>query len=382
MKQKFTIIGGGIAGLTTALALSQSGIDSEIFEASPEIKAVGAGLGLGGNAIKAFMKLGIAEEVMNLGRFMDEFIIKDYKGKTITRADSKALGKKYGVDNFTIHRVVLHDFLLSRLNQEKIQTNKKLADLKLLDNSISLEFEDGTQHETEYLIAAEGIHSVVRKKLVPGSEPRYAGYTCWRTVIDNNQLKLNGTYESWGPGRRFGIVPLAGDKIYLFATLNAPRHDPAMKAFKVQDLQNTFRDFHSPVGEILEQTRNEDLLWNDIIDIKPINRFAFDRILLIGDAAHATTPNMGQGACQAIEDSVVLSQELARQDNPVLAFKNFEQRRLKRTHYITKNSWNIGRMGQVENKAVMAIRNFILRHLPPSFNENQMKMLYQVDFMD
>lgn len=380
MKNEITILGGGIAGLTTAIALNRVGIKPIVFEAAPEIRALGAGIALAANAMIALDRLGIRDEVVRLGRVLPSFSILDQEGKLITKTDSQRMGALYGVDNFTIHRAELHRLLLSKIDPDSIQANKKAVDVKQTQDSVTVFFDDGSKHKTELLIAADGIHSGIRKKLIPDSEPRYAGYTCWRAVIDNTELDLSESSETWGSDGRFGIVPLAHKKLYWFACMNAQPADLALKRYKVEDLLNHFGDYHEPIPEILKETKDESLLWNDINDLKPINQYAFENILLIGDAAHATTPNMGQGACQAIEDAVILMHEIDNQPDIIQAFKTFEKRRLKRTHDIINMSWRIGKIAQMENPLMGHVRNFLFRLIPSSVNEKQLKKLYEVDF--
>ncbi|MGG9964194.1 FAD-dependent monooxygenase [Ferruginibacter sp. SUN106] len=375
-----TIIGGGIAGLTTAIALKNIGINAMVFEAAPEIKELGAGIGLGANAIKAFQLLGIDKEVINAGRFLPSFTLYNKKGRPVTTTDSVSVSKKYGLDNFTIHRADLHQLLLSKIDPACIQTNKRVRRITQNEDNCIIHFQDGTTYATDHIIAADGIHSPVRKQLLPGSKIRYAGYTCWRAVIDNTELQLNECSETWGNNGRFGIVPLNGNKIYWFACINTVANNTRMQQYKIDDLLEVFKDYHPPIPAILLQTKNENLIWSDIIDLQPIQQYAFNNVVLIGDAAHATTPNLGQGACQAIEDAVILADEIKNNTNIATAFKQFEKRRLKRTHWIVNRSKQIGAIAQVENKVLIAVRDFVFTHLPQTGKDKQFKKLYTTDF--
>ena len=382
MKQ-YTILGGGIAGLTAAIALKQKGICATVFEAVPEIKPLGAGLLLAANAVKGYERLSIAEKIVARGLALPTFSILNQRGRVITSADAAKIGQKYGLHNFAIHRAELHEVLLAELEPSQVQTGKRATGFeKLCDNTHEIHFADGSTHRTDCLIVAEGIHSAIRRQLLPNSEPRYAGYTCWRAVIEapKDLAELSVASETWGVDGRFGIVPLTGDKIYWFACVNARQNDPVMRAVKVADLQRLFQKFHPAVRVILENTRDADLLWNDIIDFKPIKKFAFGNIVLIGDAAHATTPNMGQGACQAIEDAVILADELGKHSEPAAAFSAFERRRLNRVHFVVNNSWRLGKIAQMSQPWLVGLRNTLFRLVPESMNERQLRVLLEVDF--
>lgn len=381
MPYQFAIIGGGIAGLATAIALRRIGLEVRVYEASPEIKALGAGLVLAANAIQAFQRIGIADVILAEGKELPSFSILDSKGRTIVYNDSARLSRQYGVDNFTIHRGDLHKVLLAQLPADIIHTGKRAISFTTEKEKLLVQFEDGTQAGADFLLVADGIHSSIRRQLIPGSQTRYAGYTCWRGLVDNTQLQWKQTSETWGPRGRFGIVPLAGNRIYWFACLNAPPQSPLMKSYGIGELLEQFKGYHYPIPEILAQTKRENLLWNDIIDLAPVSRYAFGPVVLLGDAGHATTPNMGQGACQAIEDAVVLMQCLQDQPrDPAAAFVAFEQRRLKRTHFIVNNSWSLGRLAQWENPLACAVRNALFRLIPAGVRERQLRFVYEVDF--
>ncbi|GJM34783.1 MAG: hypothetical protein DHS20C18_37840 [Saprospiraceae bacterium] len=377
--QTVTIIGGGIAGLTTAIALHRIGIDVQIFEASKQIEPLGAGLGLGINAMIAFKELGIYQEVIQHGRILPSFSIYDHFGKPITKTNFE---QTTNIGNFTIHRGKLQQILLSQLAPSAIQLDKRVEHFETTDNGVELTFKNGSTHLTNYLIVADGIHSVIRQKLVPSASSRYAGYTCWRAIINNHTLNIDETSETWGPDGRFGLIPLADKTLYWFACVNTSFNNPKFKSYTVADLQHHFRRYHDPIPEILKHTLDNSLIHNDILDIRPINQFAFGRIVLIGDAAHATTPNMGQGACQAIEDAATIAQCMSRETDFEQAFRTFEKRRLKRTKWITDTSWKIGQLAQLENPLLIWLRNVVLRSMPTSVSAKQMKKIEAVDFLD
>ncbi|UYQ94600.1 FAD-dependent monooxygenase [Chitinophaga horti] len=377
---KVTILGAGIAGLTTAIALKKAGIPAQVFEAAPQIKAVGAGLGLAPNAMLALQKLGLSEKIIPLGARLPHFSILTREGKVISRNDSNVIGEKYGLDNFTIHRAELHEALLSELNPADIFTGKRAVDLERIGKSIRLHFADGSTHDTDCLLVADGINSAVRAKIVPDVQVRYSGYTCWRAVINYTGDEPPGATETWGAQGRVGVIPLTKQRIYWFACINAKAGEQRYRNYTARNLYEHFRQYHDPIPSLLAQTQDTQLLKNDIYDLKPLKRFAYGNVLLLGDAAHATTPNMGQGACQAIEDAVVLADEWQRHGTFEYAFPAFEQRRLARTTDIINQSRTIGQVAQLENSLLIGARDLLLRSMPASFRMKQFDKLYTVDF--
>lgn len=382
MHTEFAIIGGGVAGLSAAIGLQSLGKEFMLFEQSPLLSGIGAGFGLAANAMQALDILGLKDEVQKIGHHVSTYNILDQQGKVLLAPDTAALSHKYEQDNFTIHRADLHQYLLSKLKASPPLLNKRAVRMEHNSADITIHFADGTRHSCRYLIIADGVHSPLRQQLVPASKPRYSGYTCWRAVIDNAQIKLDKGSETWGKNGRFGMTPLVNNRIYWYACVNAAAQDLNFKNYKIEDLRHHFSTYHAPIPQILALTKNENLLWNDIIDIKPLKNLAYSNILLIGDAGHATTPNMGQGACQALEDVAVLIDELQQKNNIALAFKSFEKRRLSRTKYITDTSKFIGEVAQWSNPVLIALRNNILKHLPSRLTQRNLNRLLAVNFME
>jgi len=377
--KKFGIVGGGIGGLTLAIALRRKGINATVYEAAPHWKPLGAGLGLAGNAIKAFREIGLDREVLAVSQVLQKVIIKNAGGNSLMQTDSVKISEKYGVtNNFAIHRADLHAVLIRHLPEGSIVLNKALAGLEQTEQSVVLKFKDGTSDRVDFMVAADGIHSEVRNHFLPAVKPRYAGYTAWRAIVDDLPANFDTTVtsESWGRGARFGIVPLTGDRAYWFACVNARPNDELMRSLTGKDLLTFFGNFHQPVPELLQRTRT--VIWNDIIDLPPLEKFAFGNVVLIGDAAHATTPNMGQGACMAIEDAVVLANIVNSVADPAEAFLRFQERRMERTSKIVRDSWQLGKVAQLDNPLLAPLRNLALRLAPASMADRQFKFIYDV----
>lgn len=371
----FLIIGGGIAGLTFAIGLRKNGIDALIAEAAPEFKPVGAGLVLAANAMKAYRLLGMNETITDAGNAINHFDILDHTGKLITSTAMDAVGD--GTPNVAIHRAALHQVLVNELNPENIVNDFRSKEISIVGDKYEVTFENGRSITCEYLISAEGIHSVVRDWAFPGAQLRYSGYTCWRGISDIVKgVPFDKATETWGPSGRFGIVPVGDGKVYWFAVKNGPENSEKLRSYNKADLIKAFTDYHAPVSQLIHHTHPETIIFNDIIDLKPIPRYAKGNMVLIGDAAHATTPNMGQGACQAIEDAVILAECIKSQLTVAKAFETFERKRLRRTHQIVNRSWTLGKIGQLENRGLIKVRNLLLRSMPSSVSKKNIEKVY------
>ncbi|MCL7988186.1 FAD-dependent monooxygenase [Sphingobacterium sp. lm-10] len=378
---EFAIIGGGVAGLSMGIALSSIAKDFLIFEQAEVLRGIGAGFGLAANAMRAFDYLGLRQEAEQIGFYTETYNILDDRGRVLIAPDTERLGTQYNQKNLTVHRADLHRFLQSKIQDDQLLLGKRVQRYEQQKDSISLFFQDGSTYHCRYLIVADGVKSPIRQQLIPASKPRYAGYTCWRATIDNTGIGLQHGSETWGTKGRFGMTPLVHNRVYWYACINAKAQDDTFKNYTPDNLLRHFGDYHAPIPEIIRQTAQEDLIWNDIIDIKPLSQFAYGPILLIGDAAHATTPNMGQGACQALEDVAVLTDELKKSQSAELAFIHFERRRLARTRYITDTSWQIGKIAQWSNPILVPIRNAMMRAMPAKWSEASLNKLLKQDFL-
>ena len=373
---KFLVNGGGIAGLTAAIALKKLGYEAVVFESAQEIKPVGAGLVLQSNSLKALEYLKIEDQIIEASNPINQLVIVNESGKIIKQQKASSKYREL-FGGMAIHRHTLHTILQSYLDPNIIHTNKKAVSFTEDDEKVILHFADGSFEKGDFIISADGINSAIRRQILPESTARYAGYICWRGVIDNFVPKVKEATETWGSKGRFGIVPINENRIYWYVTISGSIDDVRLKSFGKKELVEHFSSYHSDVKKVLEQTNNSEIIITPICDLKPLGRFAYNRVLLIGDAAHATTPNLGQGACQAIEDAMVLHKELASTKNVYDAFKSFEQKRIKKTKHIIDTSRKVGAMAQIENIAVGAVRNLIMKLTPEFITELQLKKLYE-----
>jgi FAD-dependent urate hydroxylase len=363
---KAIIIGAGIGGLTTGIALQQVGIDVEIYERVSETKAVGAGLTLWANAIHALDAIGVGDAIRELSVKTEAGGIHSMTGDNIMATDITTLEKHVGIPNIVVHRAELQSVLHDNFNGS-IHYTKQLKHYQQSADKVCAYFEDGTQAEGDILIACDGIHSPIRQQMFPDSKPIYAGYTAYRGIVDFDHARVGDMWgESWGYGNRFGFTPLNNNRIYWFATANTPECKSALTSSHKQTLLNMFKGWHNPIEELIIETPDDTILNNGIYEIAPLKSWQDGRVILLGDSAHAMTPNLGQGACQAIEDAVILGQLFCETSDIETVLSHYQQRRIPRSNSILKQSQQMGKMGQLENRLLCNLRNTTFKFIPNS----------------
>lgn len=376
---KYTIIGAGIGGLTLALALQKHGIDYHIYERFKQIKKIGAGIWLSPNALQILDYLGVLEEVINKGNSIDRITIGKPNLEAIVDNPQTAIKKAFGYSTYAIHRADLHHILLSHINASKVDLGKEFTSYTRKDKGgIELHFSNSDSTNAEILIGADGINSMVRKQLFPNSQIRYSGQTCWRgvskTILD--QKHDNRVYELWGNQIRIGISRISPGHYYWFAVALDQPNQKDQKGQTKSKLLTMFKNFDPIVQDILSNTPEDQISRNDINNLNPLQQWHKGNICLIGDAAHATTPNMGQGGAQAIEDAYYLSQ--FQHINPdQFIFHKFQQFRQKKVNKIVSQSWTTGKMAHW--KYAQGLRNFMLKNAPTRVIEKQMIELYSIE---
>ncbi|MBE7104656.1 FAD-binding protein [Bacillus cereus] len=368
------IIGGGIAGLCAAISLQKTGLNVKVYDKNIEPTVAGAGIIIAPNAMQALEPYGISEQIKKLGNESDGFNLVSEKGSILSKLTIPTCYPKMD----SIHRKDLHQLLLSALQKGTVEWGKECVKIdQNEENALKILFQDGSEALGNILIAADGIHSVVRKQVTQSDGYRYAGYTCWRGVTPAHNLSLTNDFiETWGTNGRFGIVPLPNNEVYWYALINAKARDPKYKTYTTADLYNHFKNYHSPIPDILNNASDVTMIHRDIVDINPMKQFFDKRIVFIGDAAHALTPNLGQGACQAIEDAIILAECIKRNAHYRQAFIEYEQKRRARIEIISNTAWKVGKMAQIESKPLAILRNQVMKRIPKWVSEKQAHELY------
>jgi 2-polyprenyl-6-methoxyphenol hydroxylase-like FAD-dependent oxidoreductase len=370
------VIGAGIAGLTSAIALNRSGHTVRLFERHEQVRPLGAGLILWSNAINALSAIGLDHEVSKIGQPLEKLAILDNDSRVLSQTNAKMISDQHGSITSAVHRADLLELLLRQLPAGILETSRQFSHFEQSPGRVTAHFADGSQSSGDLLIGADGLWSSVRSQLRGEQPARYSGYTAWRAIAenpDNRRFDSGISTETWGQGVRFGWVPLTGDRVYWFAVKNAPeRQEPDTRGHQVELLE-LFGSWHSPIPETIAGTPEHSILRHDIYDREPVANWGSGAVTLVGDAAHPMTPNTGQGAAQAVEDSVVLTDCLNRYVSTVTALRAYESIRAPRTRMITDLSRRIGSIAQIENPTLCFIRNLITRLTPDSVGARQIQ---------
>jgi 2-polyprenyl-6-methoxyphenol hydroxylase-like FAD-dependent oxidoreductase len=373
------VAGGGIGGLTAAVALRRAGLAVEVFERAEEIREVGAGIAIQPNAVLALRRIGLDAAAAAVSCIEEALRLWTWDGTLLACLRPRELVPE--APFLSLHRAAFQEVLLEALGREGLHTGSECAGYEARPDSVALLLRDGRRIEGAALVGADGLHSRVREQLLGDGEPPYAGYTAWRAVTPEGFMpRPEGSSETWGRGHRFGIVPIPHGRVYWYATSNAPpggRDEPGALR---DSLLRVFGGWHSPIRELIAATAEGAILRTDVRHRHPARRWGEGRVTLLGDAAHPLTPNLGQGACQAIEDAVVLAECLRAVPDPTAALRRYEARRRPRTAGIARRAFHLGWIGQWTSPTACWLRDRLVGSTPDAFNRLQMRHLFRFPF--
>jgi len=389
------VVGAGIGGLAVARGLLARGWDVVVYEQATSFRPVGAGITLASNAVRALDWLGVGDELREKSSAHGALGIRTPSGRWLLRTPVEALEARFGVPSFALHRATLHQILARGIPKAAIRTGHHVTTVR--DGArptVTFVGPDGPgEDEADLVVAADGIDSRIRAAIFPGHPaPVYAGYIAWRGIVSADDAPAGsrdfGATETWGRGMRFGIVPLGDGQVYWFAVLTAPAG--SHREDTLDDLLDLYRDWHDPIPALIRATRPESLLLHDIRYLAtPLPTYHRGRVVLLGDAAHAMTPDLGQGGCQALEDAVTLCAVLGCVDDVATsptrspatpaaaaplrapediaaALAAYDRARLARTRMVMRASARMGRVAQARYPVAAAARDALLMLVPAS----------------
>ncbi len=345
MIDRALVVGGGVGGMSAALALAHRGVSVELVDADPQWRAYGAGISVTGLSLRAFDHLGILEEVRERGFVGGGIRLRSVDGSVVmeTRpipSDAPPVARSGG-----IMRPDLHEIMSRKVRDSgvRVTLGAEIEHFEQDDEGVSVTFPDGRQERYDLLVAADGIFSKMRQIMFPQApQPQFTGQGCWRIVADRPPEVDRAEMFLGGPVK-LGFNPISPQKMYAFIL----EHVPDNPWFAPEEQLDHVAELLKPFGGYVQQVR-AGLGEGSLVNYRPLEWLLLPapwhhgRAVLIGDAVHATTPHMASGAGMAVEDGLALAEELARHDHVNEALDSFTERRFERARMVVENSVRIG----------------------------------------
>lgn len=362
------VVGAGIGGLAAAVGLRRAGWDVTVLERAAQLGEVGAGLSLWSNALSALEWLELAAPLRAHGTMTDGGGLRTSGGGWLLRSPALQPGEEPPVSLLMVHRADLHQELLAGLPAGVVRTGSTVTGLDpgSAAGPARVAYTDAAGQqllEADVVVGADGLRSPVRQLLWPDAlPPAYVGLTAWRGVTDQRFALAAGS-QTWGRGESVGLATLVDGRVYWYATARL-REGSDVADDRAEALRR-FGGWHDPIADVIAATHPDAVLRHDLYALpRPLPRFCRGRVALLGDAAHAMTPHLGQGACMALEDAVVLSDELATGDAVCTALQRYDEQRRPRTEKMSVQSDQAGRPIELSGTLPTALRNGLVRLVP------------------
>lgn len=311
---EIAIIGAGMGGLTTGIALKKFGHRVTIYEQAEQILPVGAAISLWSNGVKCLNYLGLTEQVAKLGGQMNDLAYIDgLNGEVMTQFSLAPLIEEVGQRPYPVSRAELQNMLMDAFGRQDIQLGKRMVSIEDKGQHVEIGFQDGSTVSAALLIGADGIHSMTRQYVLGKQvERRYAGYVNWNGLVEISEDLAPA--QQWttfvGEGKRASLMPVAEHRFYFFFDVPLPAGlENQRSEYKIL-LKQYFSGWCSQVQCLIDSIDEQKTNRVEIHDIEPFNQFYKGRVVILGDAAHSTTPDIGQGGCQAMEDAIYLARAL------------------------------------------------------------------------
>ena len=359
---KALIAGAGIAGLAAGIALRRAGLEVQIFERSPQLQEIGAGLMIWPNGSRALRSLGVEAKTLEV----TNVTLSNWHGRRLVEMPVDSAYVRYGYSVSFVHRADLQAALAKAFGPEGLRLGCEVRGFSENETDVEVALSDGTVAGGDLLVGADGLRSPVRRHLLGDGDPTYLGSTIWRGLVASEGIEIPpGTgINWWGRGSEFLAFHLADSKIYWAGVTKEPRGARPGPGGHKHDLRERFGDWAEPVPSLIAATTDAAILRNDMYDRPPASHWSQGRVTLAGDAAHPMSPNQGQGACQALEDGVALGESVQRTSSLAEAFQLYERRRLRRANREVAMSRQATRGVQIDNPLLCILRDGFMRLLP------------------
>ena len=347
--KRILIIGGGFSGMSAAIALRKQGATVEIVEIDPGWRSYGAGISLGGATLRAFQQLGILDEFLREGAASDGVHLRAPHGAPIGELPTPRLAGPDVPGGGAIMRPVLAGILAAatRAAGADVRLGCTFTSIEQDGDGVDVTFTDGQRHRYDLVIGADGLYSKVREALWPDApKPQFSGQAVWRAVLPRPPELQTITMWMGGPVKP-GLNPVSKEDMYLFVTQRRANNDFVDPATFVGTLKGLLAAYPDPILVRVREQLNDgsQIVFRPLEGLLVPQPWHRGRVVLIGDAVHATTPHMASGACIGIEDALVLAEELAQNEHQPTALAAFQARRWERCWTVVENS---ARLGQIE----------------------------------
>jgi 2-polyprenyl-6-methoxyphenol hydroxylase-like FAD-dependent oxidoreductase len=359
------VVGGGIGGLAAAVALHRHGWRVDVLERAAAFTEIGAGLSLWPNAMRALDALGLAERVRALGAVEVGGGVRDRAGRWLSRTDNAEIERRYGWPLLVVHRGDLVRVLVEALPSDALWPDSAVRLVRADGDAAMVEHRNGILR-ADLVVGADGLHSDVRRQCWPGADqPRYAGYTAWRMIAEPLAEPVTDGAVFWGRGERVGFTALPEGRSYCFATATVPAGGIGTGGEHAA-VRRRFGGWPDPIPALLAAVSEDRVLRHDVYDLPPLSTYVSGRVALLGDAAHAMDPALGQGAGQAVEDAVTLAACLDGSPDVDSALAHYDRLRRPRTQAIVRRSARLGAVAQWSWAPAVLLRDVAARLTPVS----------------
>ena len=373
-EQRVLIIGAGPAGLAAAIALRKAGFDTLVYERAADLRLDGTGLTLWPNGLAALTAFGAGDAVLARTLAAPGTSIRARTGRVLSEVPG-AVMDGIGGRGVAVHRAELLDALAGMLGRDAVRFGSRCVDVRSERHCAVVTLDDGTETCADVVIGADGIRSKVRFACGLDVPLQYAGFTVWRATIPFILPPCPGLLSLDGPDQ-FGIWRLPGDRVYWFASTQAAEGAQVRGHSRPPD---SFSEWHYPIAKLLAATPTEQIMVTDIYDSDPLRAWYQGRVVLIGDAAHPSMPNMGQGTSQAFEDAAVLADCLSAELEVGAALQSYQSRRRPRAQRAWSQARMLARVGAWRNPFACWLREKMIISAPKRAQLRQLKRLFTLE---